>query len=266
MDTIIVGIGCSLCIQKRSRWNANVPSAVVSEFPSLLCWTRPTQKKQNCETSSPILVVQFGLNVSEWNNRNKIIKICHQAMKRWEGWRTGCCVRVIIMTDVVCSPFPSHHLFCGGGELTTLSLCYSWLRRSHAKPCYNLAFFCKHLCGPQLLSFLPPLLLIWFLSSLSALFLLSIPFVWVADVLRLSMRPSRLDTGETFVWCTVFYMDGEQWVGCYHPALFLLKGLRLLTHTGADVRMRRTHTHTAQLFVEKHLPVEIMQQCMKTDA
>lgn len=27
-------------------------------------------------------------------------------------------MRVIIMTDVVYSPFPSHHLFCGGGKPT----------------------------------------------------------------------------------------------------------------------------------------------------
>lgn len=58
-------------------------------------------------------------------------------------------------------------------------------------------------------------------------------------------------------------MDGEQWVGCCHPVLLLLKGLVLLTHTGSDMCIRRTHT--TQFFVEKHLFVEIMQQCMKTD-
>lgn len=178
----------------------------------------------------------------------------------------SCCMRVIIMTDVVYSLFPSHHLFCGGGELTHSYLCYRWLLRSHAKPCNNLSFFYKHLSFPQLLSFLPPLLLIWLLSSLSALSLVSqvhsfcLHWWCVEIVCKAAVVERRWDVS----CCTTFYMDGEQWVGCCHPVLLSLKGLVLLTHTGADMCIRRTPT--TQLYVSKHLFVEIMQQCLKTDA
>lgn len=47
-------------------------------------------------------------------------------------------MRVIIMTDVVYSHFPSHHLFCEVENPPTLSLRYRRALRSGAKPCHNL--------------------------------------------------------------------------------------------------------------------------------
>lgn len=46
-------------------------------------------------------------------------------------------MRVIIMTDVVYSHFPSHHLFCEVENPPTLSLRYRRALRSGAKPCHN---------------------------------------------------------------------------------------------------------------------------------
>lgn len=160
------------------------------------------------------------------------------------------------------TPFSPRIIYSAKVEiLPVLSLCYRWSLRSYAKPSYNL-FFCKHLSCP-LASLFPPS----FTFNLASLFIVcSFPclprlflfffFLCIVDVLRLFAKLPWLDTGEMHNFLQ----------GCWAMGLvlLLLKGLVLLTHTGADVCIRPTHT--TQPFVEKHLFVEIMQQCLKTDA
>lgn len=81
-------------------------------------------------------------------------------------------MRVIIMTDVVYSHFPSHHLFCEVENPPTLSLRYRRALRSGAKPCHNLFSSANtgNIYSALSFSFSPSLIFCFHLRSLVFLF------------------------------------------------------------------------------------------------
>lgn len=115
-------------------------------------------------------------------------------MRKWGGWRMGLVVWEWLKWLMLLTLFSLCIMYSAEVENSpSLFLGYRWLLRSHTKPCYNLSF-CKKWSCPQLFSFLPPLLLIWLLSSLSAPSLVLLrPFLLFALVMCWDCLQSRRD-------------------------------------------------------------------------
>lgn len=209
----------------------------------------------------------------------------------WSGAREWLMVngssrmRVIIMTDVVYSHFPLHHLFCGGGKPSHSFLAHRQAT-SHARleafilasaSLSSLCLTCALLHWTSLSPIFFSLLFFFFTFCCYAhlppgsLFLL--PFLGFhccrVDTAVRDYREIGLSTCKMLTWCTAIYTGDDKLRLDAVILPFVQRPGGVRTH--AWTHALRTHgrtgqTRVARLCVETNLFVENTWACMETDA